>query len=121
MLVVQEATRRTDCDLIAVTFVILQGQSDNLKLHCTIINSRHRRQHYNYGDGRARGGRSGGRGGRGGRGSSAERIGFDGRSLLQEWENKLDLGEYVVPAVHLSQRGACGADGYYLCLAKCAL
>eukprot|EP00878_Enallax_costatus_P032053 GHUV01035146.1.p1 GENE.GHUV01035146.1~~GHUV01035146.1.p1 ORF type:complete len:270 (+),score=75.23 GHUV01035146.1:292-1101(+) len=114
------------CELVIKRFkeagLMQQGQFETVKLHCTIINTRHRRQHHTRGDSAAMGGRSGGRGGRsGGRGSSAERIALDGRSLLQEWQNKLDLGEYVVPAVHLSQRGAYGADGYYSCLAKCPL
>lgn len=99
----------------------MQGQFETVKLHCTIINTRHRRQEQQHGEGAARGGR-GGRGSRGGgRGTAVERIGFDGRELLQEWESKLDLGEYIVPAVHLSQRGAYGANGYYASLAQCPL
>jgi hypothetical protein len=34
--------------------------------------------------------------------------------LLQDWSG-IDLGQYEVPAVHLSQRGQHDASGYYAC------
>jgi hypothetical protein len=93
-----------------------QGQSKHVKLHATIVNTRHRRpdkdqppqQQQQQDSGRQRR-------------QQPERKGFNGQKLLQDWQS-IDLGEYEVPALHISKRGAYDpSSGYYACFEQLKL
>jgi hypothetical protein len=102
--------------------MLMQGQLETVKLHATVINTRHRRSAPGAAAASAAAAAVSGQrqGGRGGSGSDRnqqqhqQRVGFDGRQLLQDWSG-IDLGLYEVPAVHLSVRGEYDASGYYAC------
>ncbi|KAG2486288.1 hypothetical protein HYH03_014993 [Edaphochlamys debaryana] len=102
------------CDAVVEAFggagLLLPQDDRKVKLHATIINTRYRKRT----DGAGAGGSAGGGGGR------PERQPFDGRALLQE-HGRLDLGIHTIEALHLSQRGAYGEDGYYRCAKRLAL
>lgn len=82
-----------------------------VKLHATIINTRHRRPPPG-------GGGDGGGGHR--REQQQQRVGFDGRQLLADW-GTLDAGAFDLPALHISTRAAFDGDVRYASLAQLPL
>ena len=85
----------------------------DIKLHATVLNTRHRWQtHGNQGNNT--------QGARAGEGPQQqqqrqhyqERTPFDGRWLLANFGD-LDLGVQNISQIHLSQRGKYADDGYY--------
>lgn len=107
----------------------MQGQLESVKLHATVINTRYRRSTPASSAAAAAaaaaaavsGQRQGARGGGSDRQQQQQqRIGVDGRHLLEDWSG-FDLGQFEVPAVHLSLRGQYDASGYYACAAALSL
>jgi hypothetical protein len=97
----------------------LQGQAKHVKLHATIINTRHRRpdreQQQQQQESEAAAGS------RHRRPQQPERRGFNGQKLLVDWRD-IDLGDFEVPAVHISQRGVYDASsGGYACFSALQL
>lgn len=97
-----------------------------MKLHATIINTRHRRPDSRYQQPQPTQQQQQQQQGGGGRhqhnqNQQQQRQGFNGKHLLQDFE-KLALGEYEVPALHISQRGVFDSNsGYYGCMASLPL
>ncbi|KAF8060498.1 histidine--tRNA ligase [Scenedesmus sp. PABB004] len=93
------------CELVVAAFkaagLLQPGQAEHVKLHATVINTRHR---HVPGGGRER----------------RERVGVDARALLSEWGG-LDLGELTLASLELSTRGASDARGYYAAAATLPL
>lgn len=87
----------------------VQGQAKHVKLHATIINTRHRRH-----DREQQQQQDEAAAGKHRRPQQPERRGFNGQKLLQDWRD-IDLGEYEVPSVHISKRGVYGSSGCYAC------
>ena len=103
------------CTLEEAHFAILCCQCRDVKLHATVLNTRHRRHtQYNQQEQPAADNTSrqqhtqnqqpGQR--------HPQRTAFDGRWLLANYGD-LDLGVQHVKQVHLSQRGQYSEDGYY--------
>ncbi|GLI60817.1 hypothetical protein VaNZ11_002923 [Volvox africanus] len=114
------------CDLVVEEFaragLLLPKDERKVKLHATILNTRYRKRPQaswaTGGSGRGGEGPAGAAGtGAGSTGRREERQPFDGRALLGE-HGRLDLGIHTIQALHLSQRGAYGEDGYYRCARK---
>ena len=79
---------------------LMRREHERVKLHCTILNSKFRREEAEGEVGEGRG----------------ERETFDGRPLLERW-GEVVLGEVAVEEVHLSVRRAgrrSAMKGYYL-------
>ncbi|KAG2430371.1 hypothetical protein HYH02_013733 [Chlamydomonas schloesseri] len=114
------------CDAVVEEFgragLLLPQDDRKVKLHATIINTRYRKRGAEQQGGGGGGDRqAGGGGGRGRHGHQPfDRQPFDGRALLAE-HGRLDLGIHTLQAVHLSQRGAYGEDGYYRCVRQLPL
>ncbi|GIL50546.1 hypothetical protein Vafri_6716 [Volvox africanus] len=114
------------CDLVVEEFaragLLLPQDERKVKLHATILNTRYRKRPQASeavgGSGRRGEGPAGAAGaGSGPTSRREERQPFDGRALLEE-HGRLDLGIHTIQALHLSQRGAYGEDGYYRCARK---
>jgi hypothetical protein len=73
----------------------VQGERSTVKLHATVINTRHRRRPPQQQQQQ----------------QQQARVGFDGSALLREWGDALDLGSFTVPALHCSQRGVYSSQG----------
>uniref|UniRef100_A0A383VIG8 K Homology domain-containing protein n=1 Tax=Tetradesmus obliquus TaxID=3088 RepID=A0A383VIG8_TETOB len=125
------------CDMLLQAFkqagLTVPGQLESVKLHATVINTRYRRSTPASSAAAAAaaaavavsGQRQGARGGGSDRQQQQQqqqqqRIGVDGRQLLEDWSG-FDLGQFEVPAVHLSLRGQYDASGYYACAAALSL
>ncbi|PNW87945.1 hypothetical protein CHLRE_01g008000v5 [Chlamydomonas reinhardtii] len=112
------------CDMVVEEFgragLLLPQDDRKVKLHATIINTRYRKRGAEQQQGGGGGGSSSQqqRPQQGGRPS--DRQPFDGRALLEQ-HGRLDLGIHTLQAVHLSQRGAYGEDGYYRCVRQLPL
>eukprot|EP00775_Hariotina_reticulata_P012350 gene12350-12484_t len=112
------------CELVVRSFkeagLLVQGQAETVKLHATIINTRYRRasgqQQPETATAAADQNRAALPAHTGGS-LKRERVGFSGRQLLTESAD-LELGKFEVPAIHLSERGAYDATGYYRCFGK---
>ncbi len=78
---------------------LAESVSEDVKIHATLFNTRFRN---NSGE------------------KNEERTSFDARTILQGF-GSFDFGSVRVPAVHLSQRGAYDANGYYHCVASAKL
>eukprot|EP00252_Welwitschia_mirabilis_P018980 TRINITY_DN426_c0_g1_i4.p1 TRINITY_DN426_c0_g1~~TRINITY_DN426_c0_g1_i4.p1 ORF type:complete len:489 (-),score=124.25 TRINITY_DN426_c0_g1_i4:391-1857(-) len=76
--------------------VLEKDASSRLKLHATLMNSRHRRR----------------------RGKKVKKDNsFDARPVIKQYGSK-DWGEYVISGAHLSQRFCYDGNGYYQCCAS---
>lgn len=91
--------RMSQCLLAKAAALHVQGQNEIVKFHATVMNTRYRR-----GQPASQQGRRG----------KPQRMPFDGGPLLAHFAN-LDLGEFVLSAVHLSKRGSKDDNGYYQC------
>lgn len=90
-------------DMIVDRFVasgLMRREYDRVKLHCTLLNTRFRREEDDLGKVKE---------------NEMTRESFDARPLLQRWGD-LNLGKVLLSEIHLSQRmaGKKSAQGYYL-------
>lgn len=99
---------------VAVPF---QGQPESVKLHATIINTRYRRASGQQPSDGATTAAGQNRAEQPSSNTRRGREGFSGEELLADFAD-LDLGQYTVPAIHLSERGAYDTSGYYKCFEK---
>ncbi|DBA67498.1 TPA: hypothetical protein ACH3X2_001778 [Trebouxia sp. C0005] len=95
-------------DAYADAGLLLSRDESDVKLHATVLNTRHRK--------RAHAKQSGTQGVDTSeahqRNNQYDRMPFDGRWLLANYAD-LDLGVQQIPQIHLSQRGMYRDDGYY--------
>jgi len=96
-----DGSRQALCDQVVQVFrraglLLRRDAARATKMHVTLVNTRYRRQ-------------------RGGGGGAGPRRSVDCRALLQLLGDER-LGGARVGALHLSQRGCSGPDGFYKCI-----
>jgi activating signal cointegrator complex subunit 1 len=85
---------------------LIPPEERDLKLHVTLINTRHRQTQTGPADEQRRG-------------RDSRREPFDASGILAKFA-EIDFGKHRLEGIHLSERGKYGPDGYYHCLASIA-